>query len=155
MPATKNKFQTAYANHPRVKKDPGGPSLTKQAFAAETNINVILTKYHATGLLDHVNTHKGEYMDLVLSTDYHQNMTALIEAQASFDSLPSGLRNRFYNDPAQFLEFVQDPENFDEMVALGLAEMPSQADPEGTPNAPKAPEEGGQLEPEEAPPAAP
>jgi phage internal scaffolding protein len=148
VPEVKHRFQTAYAAHPRVQKDPGGPSLAKQSFAAETNINNILRKYHKTGLLDHVNKHQGDYSDLTLGTDYHENMTALIAAQDAFDSLPSGIRTQFHNDPAEFLEFAQNGENIAEMISLGLA-TPSQADPAPPTAAPA--QEGGDTTPASGP----
>jgi len=39
-----------------------------------------------------------------------------------FNDLPSSIRSRFGNDPAAFLDFVQDENNADEMVKLGLTE---------------------------------
>jgi phage internal scaffolding protein len=151
VPDAKIKIQTAYCPHPRVQKHPGGPSLAKQSFASESNINVILARYHKTGLIDHLNKHKGDYSDLVLSTDYHENMQALIDAQEAFDSLPSGIRTRFFNDPAQFLEFAQNPDNFEDLISLGLAERPSQAAPAPPTAAPVPPEGGEPTEPVPAP----
>ena len=43
-----------------------------------------------------------------------------------FADLPSSIRTKFNNDPAQYLDFVQDPEKLEEMRELGLA----LADPE-------------------------
>lgn len=47
-------------------------------------------------------------------------MNQIVQAQDMFMSLPSKIRNRFGNDPSQFLDFVSDPLNKDEMRSLGL-----------------------------------
>ena len=41
-----------------------------------------------------------------------------------FDNLPSDVRNRFNNNPAQLLDFVADPENKEEAIELGLLPKP-------------------------------
>ena len=38
-----------------------------------------------------------------------------------FLDLPAKVRDRFKNDPGQFLEFATDPSNVDELVKMGLA----------------------------------
>ena len=95
-------------------------SRTKQSFRDETDVNLILRKYEKTGLIDHVNRYQGDYTDLTEVQDYHTSMNQIIAAREAFQSLPSGIRNRFANDPAQFLEFAGNPENQKEMVKMGL-----------------------------------
>jgi len=115
-------FQLPYLSHPRVHPAIGEKSRTKQSFQAECNINNIMRKHEKTGLLDHVAAHVGGYGDFITSDDYHSAQNRILEAQASFNSLPANLRADFNNSPAEFLSFAQDPANFDEMVSLGLAE---------------------------------
>jgi hypothetical protein len=45
----------------------------------------------------------------------------MIEAKNNFDNLPLEVRKRFNYDPAAFLEFADNLENLDELVAMGLA----------------------------------
>lgn len=148
-------MRNVYYPHDRVQFHPVGESRTKQSFQAECDINNILAKYAKTGLIDHVKKHGGYYGDLPLSNDFQTNLHAIMEAQASFDSLPANIRDRFQNDPARFLAFVEDPENGEEMVALGLREnSPSTASPEASTGAPvSSPAEGPPTAP--AAPAAP
>ena len=47
----------------------------------------------------------------------------MIRAQEAFDALPSSWRTKFNNDPANFVDFCQDPNNRDEMVKLGMIEV--------------------------------
>lgn len=42
------------------------------------------------------------------------------EASAAFDALPAALRRRFGYSPAELMAFLNDPENNDEAVKLGL-----------------------------------
>lgn len=114
------KFHSAYSKRTRKPFSCVGPSETKQAFKNECDINFLLRNYNKTGLISHVNKHQGQYTDLPENIDYHTALTAVINAQATFDSLPSKLRKRFFNSPHSFLEFVSNPDNHDEMIKLGL-----------------------------------
>lgn len=114
------KFKTAYGKTKRVQHISSQPSMTKQSFKNECDINNLLNKYQKTGLLEHVSVHKGDYSDLSYVQDYHTSLNQLNNAQETFNSLPSSLRKKFDNDPRQFVEFVLDPNNKDEIHALGL-----------------------------------
>lgn len=110
-----------FAPHARVSIQFDGESRTHQSFQAECDINNIMARYKATGLIEHVKSHNGDYSDLLSAVDYHSAMNEVIAAQDAFDSLPSAVRAKFSNSPAEFLAFADDPQNFDEMVNLGLA----------------------------------
>ncbi len=149
-----------YHPHERVTLDPG-PGRTKQSFAEESNINIIMKRYEKTGMLDHLNAHRGDYGDFIGASDYHTSMNLIREAGEMFMEIPAGVRARFGNDPAEFLEFVQDPDNLEEMVKMGLAtkneteapEAPeSPPEPSGPPGGSPAPEAAeGDLPPAPAP----
>lgn len=135
-----------YRPHPRVAIDfTETHSLAKQSFAAECDINNILKKFEKTGMVEHVKQHHGHYGDFIDAPDYLTAMTAIVEAQEAFDSLPANVRKRFANDPAQFLEFVHDPDNRDEMQKLGLLEPVQEATPPAP--TPKPEEPVGDTEP--------
>ena len=62
-------------------------------------------------------------------------MQIVATANSMFQDLPSSIRNQFQNDPGQFLDFVQDPENLEEMREMGLANQSSEtAQPFTQPN---------------------
>lgn len=113
-----------YREHERVTLDCSDKSLTKQSFAAECDINTIMRKFEKTGLIDHNAKHGGSYGDFLAAPEYHEACNAVLAADAAFMSLPSGLRKRFNNDPAAFLEFAQDPANQEAMAELGLTKPP-------------------------------
>jgi phage internal scaffolding protein len=102
-----------------------GPGLAQQHFKDECDVNNILRKYQKTGLLDHVNRFQGDYADLSAVPDFQDSLNAVIDAQEAFMTLPSSIRKQFDNDPVQFLDFVHDPSNRDEMVKMGLAKAPA------------------------------
>lgn len=94
--------------------------MTQQSFKAECDINTIMARYQKTGLLEHVSRYQGRYEDVAESMDYQSALNVVMAAEEAFASLPSSIRARFENDPGQFLAFVEDPGNEDEMVDLGL-----------------------------------
>ncbi|AXL15262.1 internal scaffolding protein [Microviridae sp.] len=115
-----------YRERPRVRKNFSKPSLAKQSFKEECDINNILGKFRKTGLLTHTKENNGMYSELPELEDYHHAMTQIAEAQQSFETLPSDLRAKFGNDPGAFLDFVHDEKNIDAMVEMGLMQPPSE-----------------------------
>lgn len=110
-----------YRKHKRVALEFKQPSRAKQQFRDECDINAIMAKYKKTGLVEHVNRYQGQYGDFSTVADYQEALNMVMEAQQAFMSLPAHVRTRFDNDPGQYLEFVQDPGNQEEMVKMGLA----------------------------------
>lgn len=98
--------------------------MAKQSFADECNINNIMSKYQRTGLIDHVAKVQGSYGDFTSVQDYQLSLNQVIEAQDAFDELPSSVRKRFGNNPAELMAFLSDPDNREEAVKLGLVEPP-------------------------------
>lgn len=114
-------FRTAYGPRHRVQTDVGGPSLTKQSFKEECDINVILRRFEKTGQLPDLIKQNPTYGDFSDVASYHEALNIVHLASEQFDNLSSRVRERFGNDPAKFLEFANDPKNSEEMVKLGLA----------------------------------
>lgn len=111
-----------YHPHDRVQIDfKDAPLMTKQSFQAECNINEIMSKFDKTGLLEHLNTHQGDYGNFLGFEDYHTSVNRVIEANEAFMTIPAAVRAKFNNDPAKFMEFAQDHENLDELIEMGLA----------------------------------
>ncbi len=95
------------------------PSLAKQSFRDECDINNILRQFNVTGQLP-ANGVQPQYGDFSGITDYQSALNAVMAAQDSFLQLPAKVRAKFDNDPALFVEFASDEANKDEMKALGL-----------------------------------
>lgn len=102
------------------------PSMTQQQFKDEADINYIVSMYDSSGVMP---TFHGDgqpaqpvFGDFASLPDNAQEMyNRMIEAKNNFDSLPLEVRKRFNYDPAAFLDFVDNPANLDELVAMGLA----------------------------------
>lgn len=99
------------------------PSMTKQEFVAECDINNIIKQYSTSGVIRHISERaaQGQYMDLPDNIDFQESLNMVHQAQSAFATLPSSVRSRFQNDPAEFLAFMADPANQDEIIKLGLA----------------------------------
>lgn len=129
---------------PRLRVDCGSETRTKQAFKDECDINVIMRRYVKTGVVSHGVLEPGSY-GFAPSFSFHDAMNSIRAAEEAFADLPAAVRKRFRNDPGEFLEFAENPENLEEMRKLGLAEPapPKEAtgDPGAEPPAPAKPAE--------------
>jgi phage internal scaffolding protein len=85
----------------------------------ECDINQILERFGKTGQIP-VTALKGTYGDFSGVYDYHTAMNTLIAAEEEFDALPAKLRAKFGNDPINLIDFMNDPQNKDEAIKLGL-----------------------------------
>lgn len=100
------------------------PSLTKQAFAEEADINYIVKQFGLTGQLPQVQA--PVYADYDQVFDFQTAQNAIRTATENFMELPAATRAKFHNDPQELLEYVTKEENYDEAVKLGLI-LPEQA----------------------------
>lgn len=106
-----------------------GKTVTKQSFKDDCDINLIMAKFIKTGVLDHLREHGAEY-GFASSDDFRASMEIISKAESMFEELPSQIRTQFDNDPATFLDFVQDENNIPKMQEMGLAiKTPKQPQP--------------------------
>jgi len=101
----------------------GGPTLTQQQFKDDADINSIMRKFQQTGIITHVSNHQPQY-GFADSTTLHDAMNVIRTAETMFADLPSSIRNKFENSPSAFLDFVQDADNYEEAIELGLSLAP-------------------------------
>lgn len=94
------------------------PSMTQQHFTEECDINQILRKFIQTGILDTIGP--GVYADISDGMDYQSALHMIKEADEMFLALPSEIRKRFNNSPAEYMDFVHDPANLEEGIQLGI-----------------------------------
>lgn len=115
-------IRVPYKSYPRVQVVFSEPSQTQQHFKDDTDINIILKRNPDITQCQYVN-HIGQatYGDFSDVAEYREAFDRVLEAEEQFAELPSSVRDRFSNDPAQFLEFALDSKNLDEMVKMGLA----------------------------------
>lgn len=118
MPIT---IRKPFQSSERVSIDTGSDTLVEQSHKDPCDINLIMKQYQRTGIINHLRDY-GDSYESVDAITFHEAMNVVTNANMMFDALPSNLRKRFDNDPAQFLDFVNDEANYDEMVDLGLAQ---------------------------------
>jgi len=101
-----------------------GKTKTQQSFKKDCDINVLYKKFQSGGMVDpEVFSRKpGRYADLSEVVDFQTAQQYLIDAGHEFDRLPLDVRRKFGFNVAEFLDFVGDPKNGEELVRLGLAE---------------------------------
>lgn len=116
-------------------------SLTQQSFSIDADINVIVQRL---GLdrqeLPPAPIDPSYYGDVSNVPDLRAILDQANDARNRFMELPAKLRARFHNEPSELWQFVQDPENADEAVRLGLLARvpnPETPTPSGTPEGDK------------------
>lgn len=99
------------------------PSLAQQQFRDETDINVLVQRFSRTGVPPAPPAPPGvaEFAEVF---DFQSAMQRVVDARVAFQALPSKIRSRFHNNPAEYVAFFHDPDNRDEALRLGLIERP-------------------------------
>lgn len=104
-----------------------GPSLTRQEFKDQVDINVMMANYESTGdfPIDVLGNREPKYVDFTVYPDNLMDyMNMMRNAEEAFMRLPASVRTTFDNDAARFVEFASDEKNLDQMVAWDLAKAP-------------------------------
>lgn len=103
------------------RKDENGKNIytTQQHHVNECDVNQIIKKYDRTGLIIHVSKMEGRYGD-VSGIEFKNAMDLVSGSFTMFEALPSDIRKRFKNDPMNFYEFMDNPDNREEAIKLGL-----------------------------------
>lgn len=110
------------------------PSKAVQSEKDDADINVIVKRFGLTGKLPTA-INLPSYGDFDTISDFRTALDIVSAAESEFLKVPADIRARFDHDPGQFLAFVENPENLDELRKLGLAkplgvEPPPPADPQ-------------------------
>jgi phage internal scaffolding protein len=94
------------------------PTMAQQHFKDECDINFVLKNFGIEGLTQNrLEPRYGDFSDVV---DYHSALNAVIAAEDGFMALSANIRTRFQNDPAQLIDFLENPANREEAESLGL-----------------------------------
>lgn len=103
----------------KPKADYSGPPA-KQAFRDQCDINKIIAKYNRTGMIEHVNKNAPFYGDVSDIADYQSALNLVIKADELFANMSSAIRERFDNDATKMIAFLQNKDNLDEAIKLGM-----------------------------------
>lgn len=93
--------------------------LTKQSFAEEADINVLVERFGLGAALP-VDAPAPTYLDYDGVFDYQTALNAIASANEAFMLMPANVRARFNNDPGKFVDFCSSAENRAEAEKLGL-----------------------------------
>lgn len=99
----------------------GDHSQVQKDMQDETDIKNILEKYGRTGILPVV-ANPGMYDDFSDVPDYQEAQNQIRKADEAFAALPSKIREKFENDPAKMIQYLNDESNIEESIKLGLRE---------------------------------
>lgn len=119
-------FRRRFDVHPKhvtpIRRDKDGKVITrtKQSFKEECDINNIVRRSEKTGILPQA-TRQAIYGEFDDAGTYYDAMLVVVRAREQFENLPARVRARFANSPENFLEFVENPANAEELIKLGLA----------------------------------
>lgn len=97
-----------------------GKSMTVQAPADEVDINRIMARV-LKGQPVLTSNAEPFYGDVSEFSGLQESIIKVQEAEDLFMQYPASLREKFENDPVQFVDFMSDPKNTDEAIKLGLA----------------------------------
>lgn len=112
-----------YMDRPSLKSDLScveDQGVTKQSDLKDCDINAIFKRFEKTGLLPNAILKDGRYGDFSSVPDYQESLEIINHANEQFAMLDVEIRNRFQNSPEQFLAFVSDSKNVDELEKMGL-----------------------------------
>lgn len=118
--------QHSKTKHVMVCEHNDQPSMTHQEFKDECDINNIMKRYNYNQLPDIAET-VGQFSQIV---DYQEMLNATIHAREAFMQLPAQIRQRFNDSPQAIIEFLDDENNRDEAIKLGLVNPKEEPKPD-------------------------
>lgn len=107
----------------RVRFKSVGKSKVQQQFRKDSDINNILKKYEKTGLLvdpNIIRAGKPIFGDFSNMPTYFEAVTKINEINEQFMRLNPEVRAEFLNEPGNMVEFLNNPENYEKAVKMGI-----------------------------------
>lgn len=102
----------------------GDKGFTVQSDRADADINTIIARYLKTGVIPPSTKGEPFYGDVSEFSGLADSLIKIQEADRLFMSYPAAIRERFDNDKVNFIEFLENPDNRDEAIELGLIQKP-------------------------------
>ena len=85
----------------------GEKLVTKQSFKDECDINNIVRRFGVTGQMP-VADMRAMYGEFDTITDYQSALNKVMDADKAFMTVPSDIRARFNNNPAEYMRFLSE-----------------------------------------------
>lgn len=119
-------FYSRYNPAPQVPIINNEPSMTEQSHKDECDINTIVNNYLRYGDWGAsgrpVQPMFGDFTEV---TDFRECCDMIAYANEQFNQLPSTVRARFQNNPANLIDFINNAANRDEAIQLGFIPAPA------------------------------
>jgi len=116
----------------RVQTVISSESKVEQHHKNDVDINSIVKRFTQRGYTPPIASGTPMYGDFSDGFDYQESVNRILSANAQFDALPSEIRTKFDNDPANLLDFVDNPDNAVEAFELGLIPVADVSPPSPT-----------------------
>lgn len=104
----------------------GDVPLTKQEFASDCDVNVIIARCLKNGLPLPSVTAAPLYADVSEIGSYADCVRRVKSAEVAFMNLPAELRTKFDNSPSNLIAFLSDRRNLPAAIELGLVPKPAE-----------------------------
>lgn len=103
------------------------PSLTVQSDRKQANINSIIKKIEKGHMIDKLSAGTPFYGDVSKFSGLQESIMQVQEAEEMFMDMSADIRKRFHNDPVQLVRFLEDKNNLNEAIELGICVAPKVA----------------------------
>lgn len=125
-PRSDNGFLDA-RGRPRVQTINDEPSMTVQSDHQLSDINFIVRRATALGVVESLNRAEGQFRDISEFTDLADALRGARAAEDFFMTLPSKVRQLFDHDVAVFLDTAHDEDKRDALIEAGVIPRPAEA----------------------------
>lgn len=120
----------SFGGKPRVKGEEyhvetdfsGDKGKTVQSEREEADINKIIARFEKSGSIARINSKEPFYGDVSMFDGLADAKMKIQEANELFMDYDAKVRERFDNDYVKFIEFLENPDNLDEAISLGIAQ---------------------------------
>lgn len=113
------KFRCNYQKSSGVVYSSDLPSMTKQEFKNDVNMNSIMKRYRSTGILP-VSNAKAVFGDFSKVYDYQTAVQKVMEIDEEFLKLPSHVRERYGNNPDMFMQAISNHQGLQALINEGI-----------------------------------
>lgn len=102
---------------------PPEEGMTQQQFKDECDINTIVERFGLTGELPETNNLpvSGDFTE---AKSFEESMLQIRKANEAFMEFPAHIRAEFNNDPGRMIAFLEDEDNRDKALKMGIIQKP-------------------------------
>ncbi len=102
---------------------PGDEPGAKQSMKDECDIDGIVMRYKATGLISHLAGGVPQFVDVGELGDFRSVLEHVRSVEAYFAGLPAEVRASFANDVYSYMDYLESDPSIEDMETRGLAAL--------------------------------